>query len=346
MKKQSYTKLVASVSMAALAGLMMVNGAKAASELTVYTAVEAEDLKKYAKAFNKVHPDIKIKWVRDSTGIVTAKLLAEKKNPVADVVWGLAATSLMLLKEEGMTEAYAPKGVELLDKKFVDSANPPHWTGMDAWIASVCYNTVEAGKKNLPLPTSWKDLAKPVYKGSVVMPNPNSSGTGFLDVSSWLQMFGEEGGWKFMDGLHKNIAWYTHSGSKPCKQAASGETPIGVSFAFRGAKSKNAGAPLTIVVPSEGVGWDMEATSIMKGTKNLDAAKKLVDFTVTKTANEMYNSGYAVVAFPGVAKPVKNFPAGITEAMIDNNFEWAASNRKRILGEWQTRYDSKSEPKK
>jgi iron(III) transport system substrate-binding protein len=252
----------------------------------------------------------------------------------------------MLLKEEGMTHGYAPIGVGLLDKKFVDTAKPPHWTGMDAWIASVCYNTVEAGKKNLPLPTSWADLAKPIYKGSVVMPNPASSGTGFLDVSSWLQMFGEDGGWKFMDGLHQNIAWYTHSGSKPCKQAASGETPIGISFAFRGAKSKNAGAPLTIVVPKEGVGWDMEATAIMKGTKNLAAAKKLVDFTVTKGANAMYNSGYAVVAFPGVAKPVKNFPAGITEAMIDNNFEWAATNRGRILAEWKKRYDAKSEPKK
>ncbi len=346
MRKDLLSKLTVSASVAVLAGMAVVSAAQAATELTVYTAVEAEDLKKYAKAFNKTNPDIKIKWVRDSTGVVTAKLLAEKKNPVADVVWGLAATSLMLLKEEGMTEGYAPKGVGSLDKKFVDSANPPHWTGMDAWIASVCYNTVEAGKKNLPVPRSWADLAKPVYKGSVVMPNPASSGTGFLDVSSWLQMFGEEGGWKFMDGLHKNIAWYTHSGSKPCKQAASGETPIGISFAFRGAKSKNKGAPLTIVVPSEGVGWDMEATAIMKGTKNLAAAQKLVDFTVTKGANVMYNKGYAVVAFPGVAKPVKNFPVGITEAMIDNDFEWAASNRGRILAEWKNRYDAKSEPKK
>ncbi|MCB2102811.1 MAG: putative 2-aminoethylphosphonate ABC transporter substrate-binding protein [Rhodobacterales bacterium] len=319
--------------------------AQAATELTVYTAVEAEDLKTYAKAFEKEYPDIKIKWVRDSTGIVTAKLLAEKENPKADVVWGLAATSLMLLKAEGMTEPYAPKGVEMLDKKFVDGANPPHWTGMDAWIASVCYNTVEAKKNNLPVPTSWKDLTNPVYKGHVAMPNPNSSGTGFLDVSSWLQMFGEEGGWQFMDALHENIAWYTHSGSKPCKQAAAGEVPIGISFAFRGAKSKAQGAPLEIILPSEGVGWDMEATAIVKGTKKLDAAKKLVDFTITKGANVMYNKGYAVVAYPGVAKPVKFFPAGITEAMIKNDFEWAAVNRKRILTEWQKRYDSKSEPK-
>lgn len=316
-----------------------------AETLTVYTAVEAEDLKRYAKAFNAEYPDIKIKWVRDSTGIVTAKLLAEKENPQADVVWGLAATSLMLLKAEGMLEAYSPNGVGELDKKFVDGANPPSWTGMDAWIAAVCVNTVEADKKGLPMPTSWQDLTKPVYKGSVAMPNPNSSGTGFLDVSSWLQIFGEEGGWKFMDGLHENIAWYTHSGSKPCKQAASGEVPIGISFAFRGAKSKAKGAPLEIVIPSEGVGWDMEATAIVKGTDKLDAAQKLVDFTVTKTANEMYNSGYAVVAYPGVAKPVKHFPEGITDAMIDNNFEWAAINRSKILAEWQKRYDSKSEPK-
>ncbi len=327
------------------AGLFVASNAMAQTELTVYTAVEAEDLKRYAETFNQEHPDIKINWVRDSTGIITAKLLAEKNNPQADLIWGLAATSLLLMKSEGMLEAYAPAGVELLDPKFVDNSNPPAWVGMDAWVAAVCYNTVEAGKLGLPVPTSWKDLTDPVYKDHLIMPNPNSSGTGFLDVSSWLQMFGEDGGWEFMDALHQNIARYTHSGSKPCKLAAAGEIPIGISFAFRGAKSKAAGAPLEIIVPSEGVGWDMEATAIMAGTANLEAAKTLVDWTITRTANEMYNTGYAVVAMPGVAKPVEHFPEGLNEAMIDNDFEWAASNRKAILTEWQSRYDSKSDPK-
>ncbi|MCR9212422.1 MAG: putative 2-aminoethylphosphonate ABC transporter substrate-binding protein [Proteobacteria bacterium] len=329
---------------AATAGLLMTTTAMAA-ELTVYTAVEAEDLKRYAEEFNKAHPDIKINWVRDSTGIITAKLLAEKNNPQADVIWGLAATSLLLMKSEGMLEPYAPKGVDKLDPKFVDKSTPPTWTGMDAWVASVCFNTVEGEKLGLTAPKSWKDLTKPEYKGHVIMPNPNSSGTGFLDVSSWLQMFGEEGGWAYMDGLHENIARYTHSGSKPCKLAAAGEIPIGISFAFRGAKSKAAGAPIDIIVPEEGVGWDMEATAIVAGTGNLDAAKTLVDWSVTKEANEMYNTGYAVVAYPGVAKPVKFFPTNLTEKMINNDFEFAANNRKAILAEWQKRYDSKSEPK-
>ena len=91
------------ISLTALAaGLLVATAAQAETELTVYTAVEAEDLKRYAETFNQDHPDIKINWVRDSTGVVTAKLLAEKNNPQADVIWGLAATSLLLLKTEGM----------------------------------------------------------------------------------------------------------------------------------------------------------------------------------------------------------------------------------------------------
>ena len=134
-------------------------------------------------------------------------------------------------------------------------------------------------------------------------------------------------------------------GNAPCRQAGSGETPIGVSFAYRGAKVKNKGAPIEIIIPSEGVGWEMEATAIMKGTDKLDAAKKLVDFSVSKEANVMYNSVYAVVAYPGVAQPVENYPPNIGDAMIESDFEWMAENRLRILKEWQTRYDSKSLPK-
>ncbi|MGE0282177.1 MAG: putative 2-aminoethylphosphonate ABC transporter substrate-binding protein [Rhizobiaceae bacterium] len=324
---------------------LSVSASYADTELTVYTAVEAVDLDRYKQTFEAANPGIKINWVRDSTGVMTAKLLAEKDNPQADVVWGLAATSLLLLKGEGMLEPYAPVGVEKLDPRFVDTTTPPSWTGMDAYVAALCFNTAEAAKFNIPAPKSWKDLTKPEYKGHVVMPNPNSSGTGFLDVSAWLQMFGEKDAWAFMDGLHENISAYTHSGSKPCKMAGAGETVIGVSFEFPGAKAKTAGAPIDIIFPEEGSGWEAEATAIIAGTANLEAAKKLVDFSVSKEANEMYNQGYAVLAYPGIAKPVENLPPNVADHMIKNDFEWAANNRKAILAEWAKRYDAKSEPK-
>jgi len=345
MKSGALKKLTLSVFGAVLAGSVFAGTANA-EDLIVYTAIEPEELTGFAKNFEAKHPGIKVKFVRDSTGIMTAKLLAEGKNTQADIVWGLAATSLLLLKDAGILEPYAPKGVDKLEKKYVDGDNPPSWVGQRAWIASICVNTAEAKAKNLPIPKTWADLTKPVYKGQIVMPNPASSGTGFLDVSSWIQMWGEEKAWKFMDGLHKNIGIYTHSGSKPCKMAGKGEFPIGVSFAYKGAQLKAKGAPVLTVAPSEGVGWDLEAFGLVKNAKNADAAKKFADWSVTKDINVIYNKEYAVVAYPGVAKPVKFFPADIDKKMIKNDFSWAAKNRKRILAEWKKRYDSKSAPKK
>ncbi|PRC92772.1 putative 2-aminoethylphosphonate ABC transporter substrate-binding protein [Solimicrobium silvestre] len=319
--------------------------ASAESNLTVYTALEADQLKAYQSQFETEYPDIKIRWVRDSTGVITAKLLAEKAAPQADVVMGVAATSLLVLQKEGMLQAYAPKGVEKLSKQYVDNRNPPSWVGMDVWGAAICFNTVEANKLGLKKPESWKDLLKPEYKGKIVMPNPASSGTGYFDVSAWLLQFGDKGGWDYMDKLHENIAQYTHSGSKPCKQAASGEFPIGIAFEYRGAKLKESGAPIELVFPKEGLGWDVEATAIMAGTKNLDAARKLADWSASKSGNEQFAKNFAIVAYPGVAKANPLIPANYEDMLIKQDLNWSALNRDRILAEWTKRYDGKSEPK-
>ncbi len=316
----------------------------AAADLTVYTALEADLLPVYQKSFEAANPDITINWVRDSTGVITAKLLAEKDNPQADVVLGTAATSLLLLKSEGMLEGFEPTGLDRLDARFIDQDTPPQWIGTNAWAAALCVNTVEMEKKKLPMPTSWADLTKPEYKGALVMPNPASSGTGFLDVSSWLQMMGEEKGWAYMDALHENIATYTHSGSKPCTMAASGEYPIGISFEFRAAKLANEGAPIEAVIPSEGIGWDMEASAIVAGTDEPEAAQALLDWAVSDAAMQIYAENYAILADQAFEKPIPGLPGDIRDKLIKNDFEWAANNRAEILEEWEKRYSSKAEP--
>jgi iron(III) transport system substrate-binding protein len=320
--------------------------ALAETELTVYTALEADQLKAYAESFEKAHPDVKIRWVRDSTGIVTAKLLAEKANPQADVVLGLAATSLMLLDHEKLLAPYAPKGLEKLKPGMRDRASPPRWVGMDLWASAICFNTVEAKKRNIPPPTSWADLAKPEYRGQIVMPNPASSGTGYLMVSAWQQLFGADKAWAYMDALDRNVAAYTHSGSKPCKQAAAGEFVVGLSFDYRANASKRDGAPIDVILPKEGLGWDMEAAGIVATTKKLDAAKKLLDWAVSPEANELYAKNFAVVAIPGIQHKLEHVPGDVEGMLAKNDFAFAASQRERILGEWSRRYDAKSEPRK
>ena len=315
------------------------------TELLVYTALETDQLKAYTESFQKTNPNIDLKFVRDSTGVITAKVLAEKANPQADVIMGVAASSMEIFKAEGMLAPYAPVGFATLNRKFSDAADPPSWVGMDVFAAVVCYNTVEGAKKNIPKPETWADLIKPVYKGQITMPNPASSGTGYFDVTAWLQTMGEAGGWKYMDALHENIAQYTHSGSKPCRQSGAGEFVVGISFDFRGNDVKAKGAPVELVFPKEGLGWDIEASGIVKATKKMDAAKKLLDWTATQEANQAYAKNFAIVAHPAVKPALAHIPADLESRLIKNDFAFAAKNRDKILTEWQKRYAAKSEPR-
>jgi iron(III) transport system substrate-binding protein len=316
------------------------------TQLLVYTALETDQLKAYEQGFYKEVPDVEIRWVRDSTGVITAKLLAEKANPQADAVMGVAASSLALLDRNGMLEPYAPINLDSIMAKYRDAKNPPAWFGMDVWGATVCFNTVEAKKRNIPKPETWKDLTKPAYKGQVVMPNPASSGTGFFDVTAWLALWGEKGGWDYMDKLHENIAQYTHSGSKPCNQAAQGEFVIGISFEYRANTNKAKGAPIDLVFPREGLGWDLEAFGIHKGTKKLAAAKKLADWASSKNAMKLYGKNFAITAQPGVAEPLPNVPKDYEERLVKMDFVKTAQARERVLAEWTKRYNAKSEPRK
>ena len=316
-----------------------------ADDVLVYTALEDDQVPRYLESFKGQHADITVKIVRDSTGIVTAKLLAEKSNPQADIVWGTAATSLLVLDQEGMLAPYAPKGVEKVPSQFKDTRNPPQWVGIDAWETAFCVNTVESKAKNLPIPQTMADLIKPVYKGYLVMPNPASSGTGYLTVSAVLQMMGEPKGWQYLDDLHKNIALYTHSGSKPCKQAGAGEFPIGISFGYRGIQEKMRGAPVETVFPKEGSGWDLEANALMKKGQIKPAAKVFLDWAISQTAMKEYAKSYALTSLP-TGEPIPDgYPKEPLKQLIKNDFNWAAKNRARILEEWTKRYDGKSEPK-
>jgi len=319
--------------------------AQSKTRLTIYTALENDQLAPFKSAIEAAVPGVEVAWVRDSTGVITARVLAEKDNPRADVILGLAATSIIVFEKEGLLETYKPKGADALKENFRDTAEPYTWTGMDGYLGVICYNTAEAGKVGATPPKSWKDLLDAKYKDKLVMPHPASSGTGYLMVGGWLQMMGEEAGWKFMDGLHQNIAVYTHSGSAPCVQAARGERVAGIALDMRGASEKTKGAPLEVIIPAEGTGWEIEAAAVVKGSKQMALAKQVADWVTTKGANELYSKTYAVVALPGVENLPPNYPKDAEKLLIKNDFGWMAVNRARILAEWTKRYDSKAAPK-
>jgi iron(III) transport system substrate-binding protein len=321
----------------ALAALVATPALAQKQTVVVYTAIENEQITDYMKALGKTHPNLDVKILRLSTGDISARFMAEKDNMQAEVIWGVGATNQLIFKNAGLLEPYAPKGLERVQPLFRDKANPPAWVGIDIYMSAFCYNTDVGKKNNLPKPESWADLTKPVYKGHVVMPNPASSGTGYLSVASILQRMGEAEGWKYLDALNVNIAEYTKSGSKPCKDAAAGERAVGVSFEYVALEMKKKGSPVEMVLPKEGSGYEMEANALTKkGAKN-PAAKQFLDWAVSDEAMALYAKYFAAVGVAGFPVP-EGLPKDISKVVYPNDFDWSAKNRDRILAEWSKRY--------
>jgi iron(III) transport system substrate-binding protein len=316
---------------------LMISNVVRAGELTVYTSLEEDDVKVYLQTFAKVEPDIKVNVLRLSTGDLGARMLAEKSNPQHDIIWGWAVTQMVDPRIMEMLESYKPKGIDMVNTNFQDPGNK--WFATTGYFAAFCVNTEVLKKKNLPMPSSWQDLLNPVYKGQLIMPNPASSGTGYLQISSLLQMKGEDKGWKFLNELDKNMGQYIKSGSKPCKLTRVGEYAVGVSYAFVGVKSIDKGFPIKLVIPSEGAGYEMEVSGLMKTSKNKPDAKKLLDWLLTKQAGALYGQRAAMSVVPGAVQAQKprdaGLPADVSTVLYNMDFDWSAKNKSRIITKWK-----------
>ena len=206
-------------------------GALAAGKLTLYCSTQIEYCEILVQEFEKTS-GIKVAMTRKSTGETFAQIAAEKAHPKGDVWWGGTGDPHLQAAEEGLTLPYQSP---LLDQQQDWAQRPAELTGyrtvgIYAGALGFGYNTEIMKQKGLPQPKCWKDLVKPIYKGEVQMANPNSSGTAHTALATIVQLFGEDKGFEFMKGLHKNISQYTKSGSAPIKAAARGENTIGVAF--------------------------------------------------------------------------------------------------------------------
>ena len=328
--------------LACAAMLLLACTAARAGEITVYTALEEDDVRVYLDAFAKAKPDIKVNLLRLSTGDLIARILAEKANPRHDVIWGTALTQISDPRILEMAEPYRPPGIDAVKTQFKDPQN--RWFATTGYFAGFCVNTEVLKKNNLPMPASWQDLLNPVYKGQIVMPNAASSGTGYLQIVSLLQMKGEEKGWQFLKDLDRNMAQYIKSGSRPCKMAAAGEYAIGLSFAFSGVKQIMEGYPVKLVIPSEGAGYEIEVSMLMKTAKNKADAKQFLDWLLTLDAAKLYGERSEMSSVPGAkATPAvlkAGLPADVSTVLYkDMDFAASAKNKDRILSEWKQKIE-------
>src|SRR5947209_5536361 len=268
-------------------------GAAQAGTVTAYTALEEDEIAEYVAAAKKALPDIELKVLRLSTGDLGARILAEASNPQHDVIWGWAVTNMLDPRVLALLEPHKPKGADKLAAQY--RAADDKWFAATGYMAAFCVNNERVKSKGLSVPKDWADLLDPKFKGEVVMPNPVSSGTGYLQVVGILQQMGEENGWKFLKDLDGNIAQYIKSGSRPCKAARAGEFAVGASLAFAAIQSIDEGFPVTMVIPAKGAGFELEATALMSASKNKPDARRFLDWTLSPEAAGIYGKFKEIV---------------------------------------------------
>lgn len=322
---------------AALCALASVAGFAHAGTLTVYTSLEEDEIKDYIAAAKQDMPDLDIKVLRLSTGDLGPRMLAEAAHPRNDVIWGWALTNMLDPRIDALLQPYAVKGSDKLDARY--RAADQKWVAPTGYMAAFCVNTEVLKAKHLPVPSSWQDLADPRYRGEVVMPNPVSSGTGYLQIAALLQKNGDAQGWKLLKSIDGNVAQYMKSGSGPCKAARAGEYAIGTSLAFSAMQSMQEGYPVRMVVPRDGAGYELEASGLMRGAANPADAKRFLDWTLSPRAAALYTRYKEIVTIRGTpqsqAAKAAGLPADTSKILYPMDFARSARERESILATWQ-----------
>ncbi len=287
------TRIFSTVTGLAVAGLLLGVWAMPAAggELVLYTASNPKIEKDIIEAFKKAHPDIDVKSVNMSTGPITQKAIAEKANPQADVIWMVNDIALEQLKEAGVLEPYEPADSPI-DEAFRDPDG--FYMGHNATVMGMAVNTKLLKEKNLPMPTSWEDLIKPVYKNQITVAAPTKSGTGYSIFSTMYDAFG----WNFIDNLHQNIFQYNSSGSAAARQTGGGETVIGLSYDTAILQQVDAGVPVEMVIGrlSPNV---MEGGGLLAGAPHPKEAKVFLDWLFGAEGAKVFAPHVGIGAVPG-----------------------------------------------
>ena len=320
------------------AALAFSGTAVSAEKLTYYCSAQEDWCQLMATGFEEA-TGIKVNMTRKSSGETLAQIKAESSNPKGDIWWGGTGDPHLQAAEEGLTEAYesSMRG-ELHPWAISQSESAGNKTiGIYSGALGYGYNEELLKANNLPEPACWKDLLKPEYKGHVQMANPNSSGTAYTTLATIVQLFGEEEGFEFMKGLHKNINQYTKSGSAPIKAAARGENTIGIVFMHDAVKQAVSGFPIKVVAPCEGTGYEIGSMSIVAGGRNTENAKKFYDWALTA---DVQTRSLEVKAFQVMsntsATSSPQAPDLSSIKLIDYDFKKYGSSdeRKRLLKKW------------
>lgn len=313
-----------------LGGMTSLAGCKKKENRVVIYSSDEEYINEYfLQRLKQEFPkyDIKIEYL--STGKNAAKLQNEGENTPCDIVWGLEVGYL-----DGMTDLLADIGDYSKDH-YVDEMK----MGGDKYLVAHRYsgcivvNTQVLKERGLDKPTSYKDLLDDQYRGLVSMPDPSSSGTGYIFLKSMVNKWGEDEAMDYFEDLKGNIHSFTASGSGPINDLMMGEVAVALGMTSQAVMQINEDKPLEIIFDEEvGAPYTACGYGIIKGKEDKKAVKEVFDFFYETLVQEEKDKYLPEQIFVDQEMKVEGYPANIAYADMKNN---TLDEKERLLAAWK-----------
>lgn len=302
----------------------------ASNTVVIYNAVSTKLIQAYVEEFQKQNPGVKAEVVSGGSGELLTRIKAEKANPRGDVLVGPDADVFdaeidLFASYDSKEKAGFGKSTMHPDGKYYGFS-----TNFQAFIVNT---------KMMPLdkaPKSWADLAKPEFKGKILMANPAQSGSAFSQMHQVLSAYG----WDVMTKIIQN-ATFVSSSKLAFQNVAKGEIPVGLTSEFNILVSKLDGNPVDFVYPSDGTALINDANGIIKGGPNPENARKFIDFISSKPAHViLVNLDKRRSARNDVAPPA-GLPDAKTIKTVAYDSVGAAKNRAQELEKFDKIFSAK-----
>ena len=326
------TKL--SLTVLVIFSIMVVGGsALAADEITAYMGMSPDNnitIVNYIEKKTGIH----INQTFQSFGEIEAKVKAEAPNFNADMCLGVGSPLTFMAKKNKWAAPYKSPEWLGVDKVFVDPEG--YWFNISNFSFVLVGNKDALAKKGYTLPTSWQELLDPKWKNEIVMASPLSSGTANMIRFSFLALYGDKGGWDFLEKLDKNVHHYTRSGNAPTDLVGRGEFMLGITSDENVKNRIDQGYPLIWGVPQEGIGYDGTFAFIFSTTKGkqLSLCQKVIDALGDQELSDiMADIGYMT------PRPAANKLYGaIMPKYIDLDLGKAAEERPKNNDIWKSKF--------
>lgn len=297
------------------------------NSVVIYSSDEDYINEYFLQRLNEQFPNYNITIEYLSTGENAAKLKAEGADTPCDIVWGLEVGYL-----DNLTDILAD--ISSYDaSSYVEDMQIGNGEYLVAHRYSGCIvvNTKLLAEKGLAIPSSYEDLLKPEYKNLIAMPNPKSSGTGYIYLKSLVNAWGEEKAFDYFDKLAGNILQFTSSGSGPINSLVQGEIAIAMGMTSQAVIEINNGQPFEIIFFEEGAPFTACGYGMIEGKQEKQAVKEVFDFFYNELIHEEKELYLPEQIFNDQENTIKNYPKDIPYSDMTGN---TADEKQRLLDLW------------